>query len=485
VSTVLRASNQKSPVNVRKLTYVYRTATEELVALRDFNLRLADAERMVAIVGPSGSGKTTLLNILAALHKPTAGAIWVDGRNLATLSDKDRDEYRRRHVGYAWQRAELSTWPQLTVFENVLVPMAGKFASPLQRRYHVAVLLEAVGLDRYYRRLPTELGYGDVRRLGLAVALANSPRLLLADEVTAGLDDEAADQLLADLSGLLKALDARAIIVAHGRHLPRHVDRIVPLPYPRPVVPPSWAGREHQRSRSKGLIGGTNVSNDVLLAESVSRVLPAPEGSQWVIRNASLRVREGEMVAILGPSGSGKSTLLALCGGLDEPDVGRIAIAGQTVTRLSGPGRERLLQRRVGWILDRAPPLHITPVESISLAARIAGSSRREAERVARLALAATGLQDRADTPVGRLSGGEQIRVAVARALARAPALVIADEPTAQLDIITSMDIIELLREAADSGTAVLMATQYPVLAEVADRVLVMSEGTIREVRRR
>jgi ABC-type lipoprotein export system ATPase subunit len=119
------------------------------------------------------------------------------------------------------------------------------------------------------------------------------------------------------------------------------------------------------------------------------------------------------------------------------------------------------------------------------LAAKISGCSWPEASRVARVALAATGLQERATTPVGRLSGGEQVRVAVARALARAPALVIADEPTAQLDILTSMDIIELLREAADSGIAVLLATHYPVLAEIADRVLVMRDGTLREVRRR
>jgi len=221
-----------------------------------------------------------------------------------------------------------------------------------------------------------------------------------------------------------------------------------------------------------------------LIAESISRRLPTPEGPLQVIRNANLRVGEGEMVAVLGSSGSGKSTLLALCGGLDEPDTGRITIAGQTLSGLPGPARERLLQRQLGWIMDTRPPLQVTPVESVTLAARISGSSCPEAGRLARAALAATGLQGRANTPVGRLSGGEQIRVAVARALARAPALVIADEPTAQLDIITSMDIIELLREAADSGTAVLLATHYPVLAEVADRVLVMTEGTLREVRR-
>jgi ABC-type lipoprotein export system ATPase subunit len=120
----------------------------------------------------------------------------------------------------------------------------------------------------------------------------------------------------------------------------------------------------------------------------------------------------------------------------------------------------------------------------VAVAARIGGASLQEANRLARVALAATGLDERAAAPMGQLSGGEQARVAVARALVRFPALIIADEPTAQLDILTSTDIIDLLREAADSGIAVLLATHYPVLAEVADRVLVMRDGTLRELRR-
>jgi ABC-type lipoprotein export system ATPase subunit len=191
------------------------------------------------------------------------------------------------------------------------------------------------------------------------------------------------------------------------------------------------------------------------------------------------------MVAVLGSSGAGKSTLLALCAGLDDPDTGSIMIAGQLLTGPHGVAREALLKRDLALVMDARPPVQVTPIESVTLAGRISGCSSSEASRLAGVALAAVGLQERATTLVSQLSGGEQVRLAVARALARAPALVIADEPTAQLDILTSMDVIELLREAADSGTAVLLATHYPVLAEVADRVLVMTEGTLREVRRR
>jgi ABC-type lipoprotein export system ATPase subunit len=481
VSIVADRLNEAPLVNVRRLTHIYHTPKEELVALRDLNLQLATGER-IAVVGPSGSGKTTLLNILAALDRPREGSVWVGGRDLAGLSEQERDEYRRTQIGYAMQRVELGVWPQLTADENVQLPMVGVLASGRARRDRAGELLEAVGLGERVTRVPDQLAYGERRRLALAVALANHPRLLLADEVTAGLDDDAADQLLSDLNDLLHDLGTSAIIVAHGRHLPRRVDRIVPLPYARPTAASASTRR---RSQADGRLPvGTSPRRDVLLVDSASRWLNGPQGRVEVLREVSLKVREGEMVAILGISGTGKSTLLAMCGGLDEPDAGHVTIAGQRLTGLRGEPREALLQRTLGWVMDARPPGQVTPTESVRLAARISGASPTESDRLSVVALAATGLEERAHAPHWQLSGGEQARVAVARALVRFPALVIADEPTAQLDILTSTDIVELLREAADSGIAVLLATHYPVLAEIADRVLVLREGRLTELRR-
>ncbi|HEY4025285.1 MAG TPA: ATP-binding cassette domain-containing protein [Candidatus Dormibacteraeota bacterium] len=478
MSAVASRSNEKVLVNVRRLTHVYNTPTDELIALRELNLQLIETER-IAIVGPSGSGKTTLLNILAALEAPSDGTASVAGLDLAAMSDGERDEYRRREVGYALQRVELGTLPRLTALQNVQVPMIGVIGSARRRRDQAMELLAAVGLSQRLDRLPAELGFGERRRLALAVALANHPRLLLADEVTAGLDDEAADQLLADLNTLLRELETSAIIVAHGRHLPRHVDRIVPLPYPRPVAAAPRARRDGTRGRD-----AQPSRRTVLVADSVSRWLPTPEGPVEVVRGVSFHVREGEMVAILGMSGVGKSTLLGLCAGLDEVDAGRITLMGQELARLRGAAREALLQHDLSMVMGVRPPVQATAEESVAIAARIAGTPREEANRLARVALAATGLADQATAPLGRLSGGEQARVAVARALIRFPKLIIADEPTAQLDILTSTDIVELLREAADSGIAVLLATHSAVLAEIADRVLVMRNGTLQELRR-
>jgi putative ABC transport system ATP-binding protein len=222
---------------------------------------------------------------------------------------------------------------------------------------------------------------------------------------------------------------------------------------------------------------------DVLVADEVSRWFQAGDRQVWAVRRASLRVAEAELVVILGRSGSGKSTLLSLCGGLDRPDVGRVTVGGRDVSTLREAAREAFLQRTVGWVCQNAGLLSLLSAEeNVALAARIAGESGAEAARLASLALEATGLSERADHREDELSGGERQRVALARALVRAPALLIADEPTAQLDGRTAAGILDLIREAADSGTAVLMATHHEQVAAVGDRVLRMEDGTLSEL---
>jgi putative ABC transport system ATP-binding protein len=222
---------------------------------------------------------------------------------------------------------------------------------------------------------------------------------------------------------------------------------------------------------------------DVLVAEGLSRWFPAGTGQVIAVRNAELQIAEAELVVVLGRSGSGKSTLLALCGGLDQPNLGRVVVGGREVSSLRGPAREAFLQRSVGWVCQNAGMLPLlTAEENVALAAWIAGEPQREAVRLARVALAATGLSERAGHREDELSGGERQRVALARALVRAPDLLIADEPTAQLDTGTAYGVLALIREAADSGTAVLLATHDEAVAAVGDRVLRMEDGVLTEL---
>jgi len=195
-----------------------------------------------------------------------------------------------------------------------------------------------------------------------------------------------------------------------------------------------------------------------------------------------LVVKEAELVVLLGRSGAGKSTLLTLIGGLDRPDAGTIHVGGLKVDALRGGDLDRFRQRTVGWAFQTAGLLPLlTALENVWLPLALLGQADGIAIGEARAVLRAVGLEDRADHRAYELSGGEQHRVALARALVKAPLLLLADEPTAQLDSESAREIAMLIRRAADSGTAVLFATHDRAVAEFADRVLVIEDGRVRE----
>jgi ABC-type lipoprotein export system ATPase subunit len=211
-------------VSVSGLSHAYGVNGNHSVALRRVDLQVAAGER-VAIMGRSGSGKTTLLNILAGLEVPSAGRVVIDGRDLATVGRRDREAYRRSVVGYVWQQPEDGLLPGLTALENVLVPVLGGRASGPEQVEGALRLLDAMRLrDRLHDR-PAVLSPLEMQRLAVAVALANRPQLLLADELTARLDWPVARELLGDLAALLDRLGAAAIIVTHDPRVARYVDR--------------------------------------------------------------------------------------------------------------------------------------------------------------------------------------------------------------------------------------------------------------------
>jgi putative ABC transport system ATP-binding protein len=224
------------------------------------------------------------------------------------------------------------------------------------------------------------------------------------------------------------------------------------------------------------------VIGDVLVAEGLCRGFGDGDARVEAVRSAHLRVMQAELVVVLGRSGAGKSTLLSLCGGLDQPDEGRVTVVGQDVGAMHHAERDLFLRHTVGWVFQAAGLLPLLSAEeNVALALRLTGADEAQALAGARRALGSVGLGERAGHRGNELSGGEQHRVALARALIKSPALLIADEPTAQLDSETARGMMALIRKAAESGTAVLLATHDESAAEVAHRVLLMEDGHVRE----
>jgi putative ABC transport system ATP-binding protein len=231
------------------------------------------------------------------------------------------------------------------------------------------------------------------------------------------------------------------------------------------------------------VIGGLpNVDGDgpLLRLENVERDYMMGSETVRAVRGVSLAIRSGEHIAIVGPSGCGKSTLLNLLGAIDPPDEGRVLLGGRDVSRLNDREATALRLRRIGFVFQR---FHLLPAltarENIELPMAEAGVGARERARRSRELLAYVGLADRERHRPPQLSGGEQQRVAIARALANAPAIVLADEPTGELDARTGAEVASLFARLNRDGTTLVIATHDEELASGAKRVIHMRDGAV------
>ncbi|WP_433171203.1 ABC transporter ATP-binding protein [Actinoallomurus sp. CA-150999] len=215
----------------------------------------------------------------------------------------------------------------------------------------------------------------------------------------------------------------------------------------------------------------------VLSARTLYRFYRAGEEETLALRGVSLVLRAGELVAVVGPSGSGKSTLLACLAGLDEPDGGTVVVGGRRISHQPETVRTRLRGRLIGLVFQSGNLLeHLTVRQNIRLAQRLAARGRSGA---ADTLLDLVGLSERGEAYPSRLSGGEATRAGLAVALAGDPAVVLADEPTGELDSATERQILDLLAERARSGVAVLVAGHSPAVAAAADRIIRLRDGQV------
>jgi ABC-type lipoprotein export system ATPase subunit len=217
----------------------------------------------------------------------------------------------------------------------------------------------------------------------------------------------------------------------------------------------------------------------VVSARGLVKAFGEGRAARRVLDGADLDVAAGEVVAVLGRSGSGKSTLLHLLGGLDRPDAGTVDVAGEAVTGASERALSELRRRRIGFVFQF---FHLLPELSGEANVLLAGSlpgAHPDASARGRALVDSLGLRDVAESLPHQLSGGEQQRFAIARALVNDPALVLADEPTGNLDVEAGAEVLRLLRAVADEGRAVVMVTHEAVGAAIADRVLRLEAGRL------
>lgn len=208
------------------LVKIYKTSELEVLALQGLDLRVEKGE-LTAIIGNSGSGKSTFLNMLGGLDEPSAGKLFVDGKNLFKMTKKEKNLYKRNTVGFVWQNNARNLLPYMNAFENIVTPML--LTDEKRRKEKAMELLDLVGMTHRKDSKLSQLSGGEQQRIAIAIALANSPKLLLADEPTGSVDRKTADYILDVFRRLNREYGQTILIVTHDVELSKKVNRVVAI----------------------------------------------------------------------------------------------------------------------------------------------------------------------------------------------------------------------------------------------------------------
>ncbi|TKJ18279.1 ATP-binding cassette domain-containing protein [Blastococcus sp. CCUG 61487] len=486
-------------LEVQGLTVTFADGFRGLV---DVDLVVPHGGRL-GVVGSSGCGKTTLVRTVLGLLPPgtqVTGTVRVDGREVTGCSERELRSRRGTDIGYVAQDPYAACDPLHRVERHVTEAWTAHRRRPPDGV--VAERLSGVGIPDAARRAaqyPHQWSGGMLQRATTVAGTAHEPLLTLADEPTSALDAELSDGLLELLRRTCRSL----VLVSHDLALvARHTDEVLVLDGGR-VVERGAAGTVLGRPahevtrllvaastpapRAASTASAPPSGMPAVRLTGVGRTYASGGSAVPAVRGVDLDVHAGEVVGVVGRSGSGKSTLLRLAAGLEPPDTGRVLLAGADAWPRAS--RRRVVRPRAGWAmpvfqdpvasLDRRWPLWRTVTEPLVLAG--GRLSRAERRRRTAEALADVGLGEvDVDRRPATLSVGQCQRVAVVRALIARPALVVADEPTASLDVDAAAAVAALLRAAADDGAAVLVVSHdEPRLASYADRLVRMADGEL------
>ncbi len=213
-------------IQADNLVKIYKTKDIEVVALQGLDLNVEQGELM-AIIGSSGSGKSTFLNMLGGLDRPSAGKLYVDGKNLFSMTEKELVAYKRSTVGFVWQNNGRNLLPYLSAYENIMMPM--ELNSYKERKERADMLLDMVGLAKKKNNRMQEMSGGEQQRIAIAIALANSPKILLADEPTGSVDTRTSNYIFDIFKRLNQELGVTIVIVTHDVSLSRKVQRVAAI----------------------------------------------------------------------------------------------------------------------------------------------------------------------------------------------------------------------------------------------------------------
>ena len=505
----------------------YSTGAGGFTALKGITLEIKTAE-FLGIIGKSGAGKTTLLNMISGVSRITSGTVLYypqiqrsdnGGSRPLSIGEMSQDElavWRGRQMGVVYQSFELL--PQLDLMNNIMLPQqfAGLYRPAISQE-RALELLDRVELREHAFKLPAQISGGQKQRIAIARALVNDPPVIIADEPTGNLDTVTSEtifrifeSLVADGKTIIMVTHdksmaprfSRYISLSDGEVVDSPVQRITPLKkesHNSSQVLESVAGatQNHSNGSNSGDgegegqrdcpgnngSSGSNADVDsdgcaIVLRDLVKTYVNAA-GEFPALRGINLQMGYGQFVSIVGKSGCGKSTLLNMLTGIDHPTSGEVIVGGKNIYEMTESQRALWRGRNVGIVFQFFQLLPtLTLLENTMLPmdyCNVYPTSERP-QRAMDL-LARVGLDEHAHKLPASVSSGQQQSAAIARALATDPPIIMADEPTGNLDSRSADTILRLFRELAAQGKTILLVTHDPSFTKVTDQTVILSDG--------
>jgi len=511
-------------IELKNVVKKYETGNGPFLALRGINLQVYPGE-FLGITGKSGAGKTTLLNMFSGVSEITEGEVmFYEFRNkdhhrteksfpIHLMDEDSKAVWRGNNMGIVYQSFELM--PTLNLVENILLPQdfIGKF-HPITSKERALELLELVGIKEHAYKIPAHISGGQKQRVAIARALANDPPLIIADEPTGNLDSNTAEMIFKIFERLV-AQGKTIVMVTHDKSLRNRFSRHIQIS----------DGSLVQKGKTIEVLGKSQIvedlsfsisdTNNVTLSGSHEagnniafrpqqiheKSIPSPldkkspaielinvdktyenaAGKFTALNGVNLAFDSGEFISIVGKSGCGKSTLLNMITGIDHPSSGKVVVNGQDVYEMTESERSLWRGRNMGVVFQffqLLPTLTLLENTMLPMDYCNVHSFKERPDRAMEI-LKIVGLEQEAHKLPSNVSSGQQQSAAIARALATDPSIILADEPTGNLDSRSAETILNLFESLAAQGKTILIVTHDPTLTKRTDRTIILSDGEV------
>jgi ABC-type lipoprotein export system ATPase subunit len=517
------ADKKPSPIiQMRDVVKVYASGGRPFTALKDINLDINQGE-FLGITGKSGAGKTTLLNMISGVSELTSGEVIFYGKpngngssenqavSIHTLNEDALALWRGENIGIVYQSFELM--PTINLAQNVMLPpdLVGSYR-PLSSKERALELLEMVGILEHAYKIPAHISGGQKQRVAIARALVNDPPVVIADEPTGNLDSVTAETIFQIFEQLVEQ-GKTVVMVTHDESLASRFSRRLHI-VDGAIKSPNTNGsskqskkpvQDNRQDAKNSLIPGSNGGNDRLANETTTNHISRPKqtpvqkdhpaillrGVDKVYENAAgkfvalksidMQIDYGQFISIVGKSGSGKSTLINMITGIDFPTGGEVVVRGHNIYKMSESQRALWRGRNMGVVFQffqLLPTLTLLENTMLPMDYCKVYSIQERPKRSMEL-LAMVGLEEQAHKLPASVSSGQQQSAAIARALATDPAIILADEPTGNLDSRSAEIILNLFEELAAGGKTIMIVTHDPSITQRTDQTVILSDGEI------